>query len=593
MDQQLLNHESKLRVYLHDKPEFPNIGRDSSSPCQDPAVDFQEHIFGDSLVKCHAVVGKNVLLQQFMCYTEEDQKIFTIPAQPVVSFHIQVYGDFKMKFVEEQDSRPYIEGQCSLFWQSDHILCCELPKYESDFFTLHFRPSHFLEMSHRFPLLTEFAAEVALSPFGILDFYIGNADESRLSFIDAILHEVRDYHTSDQRYTHLCECLLLQSMGLDVEAEPFPSDTLRRTHDSAFSVLDDHELTDEQKLSVEISRRYVKRDQLIAEFYEHKKEFEERKEERAEFNAIMKKIAKSYHSVMGKSADNLAESYFWMAEKLAEEMKRFDLTDREKATVVEAIIALCDQSFELSAPHMGQLDFYTSYTGQPYDGDLAMREFGQMLDMFIPDINLPLDKLDGTRKGSAILEQYMQDEFGFKPLSHFKETGEIDKTPKVVELYHLLMQHMVDELTITDSGDLKKSDLIRVIDHAYQRNDLSLLLLVEIEQLTGDTDYVEKQKYNKICLWVLALEEAIDEWDSVEYTKEEDQLLYLIQVYYVSSDKIKAVKRRVMKTKRIYDAMVPALLNAGYALGSVSKKSIFMLTAESLIAMAEKLSAKE
>lgn len=76
-----------------------------------------------------------------------------------------------------------------------------------------------LELSHRFPPLTEFAAEVALSPFGVLDFYIGHADESRLAFIDAILHEVRDYHISDQQYTHLRECLLLQSLGLDVEVE--------------------------------------------------------------------------------------------------------------------------------------------------------------------------------------------------------------------------------------------------------------------------------------------------------------------------------------------------------------------------------------
>lgn len=468
MNQQLLNHESKLSVYLNDKPEVPNIGRDSSSPCQDPTVNFQEHIFGDSWVKCHTVVGKNVLLQQLMCFTEEEQEIFTI-----------------------------------------------------------------------------------------------------------------------------CECLLLQSMGLDVEVEPFPSDTLRRTHDSAFSVLDDNELTDEQKKRVEGNKRCFKRDRLIAEFYAHKKEFEERKEDRANFNAIMKNIAKSYHSVMGESADILAESYFWMAKKLAEEMKRFDLTDREKATVVKAIITLCDQSFELKAPHRGQLHFYTSYTGRPYVGDLGMREFGQILDMFILDINLPLDKLDGTRKGSAILEQYVQDEFGVKPLSHFKERGEIDKSPKVVELYHLLMRQMVDELTITDGGDLKKSDLIRVIDHAYQRDDLSLLLLVEIEQLTDDTDYVEKQKYNKICWWILALEDAIDEWDSVEYTKEEERLLYLIDIYYQSSDKIEAVKRKVMKTKTLYDSIVPALLNVGFALGSISKKSIFLLTAESLIAMAEKPNAKK
>lgn len=113
-------------------------------------------------------------------------------------------------------------------------------------------------------------------------------------------------------------------------------------------------------------------------------------------------------------------------------------------------------------------------------------------------MDLPLDELGQSRESGTILSQYLQHRLGVKPLSHFTEKGEEDKPPKVVELYHTLMQRMTDEFTITDTGDIKKSDLIRILDHACQQNDLIMLLLVEIEQLTGDEDYVKSQKFNKI-----------------------------------------------------------------------------------------------
>jgi hypothetical protein len=74
-----------------------------------------------------------------------------------------------------------------------------------------------------------------------------------------------------------------------------------------------------------------------------------------------------------------------------------------------------------------QLEFYTSYTVQPYAGDLSLQEFGWILNMVVPDLNLPLDKLDESKEGGAIMNQYLQDHLGFTPLSQ----GDMDKRAKV------------------------------------------------------------------------------------------------------------------------------------------------------------------
>ncbi|QQT31986.1 hypothetical protein I6I99_05290 [Sphingobacterium multivorum] len=53
--------------------------------------------------------------------------------------------------------------------------------------------------------------------------------------------------------------------------------------------------------------------------------------------------------------------------------------------------------------------------------------------------------------------------------------------------------------------------------------------------------------------------------------------------YLQSGNDIKAVEHKVRKSKKIYDQMVPALLHVGNDMESLTKKSMFMLVAESLI----------
>lgn len=587
MNQQPAGQNPVLQVFFSDQLETPKIDATLQLSDQRVIINFHEYIFGDSNIKCHYLYGDNITARFSSCFLGDELPIYSIPAQPVVTFHIQVSDDSLIRFANRQTQNLYTERQCRLFWQNNNAQEYVIPAAESDHFTLFFRPSYFLHMADRYPILKELAHQVASSSQDGVDFLVGEVDKSQLNFIDDLLSEVKNYQVSNERFSHLCECLLLQCMNVPVNVEPRPTGSVKRTFDSAFADLADDIFSEDQRSRLEGIVRYYHRNQLIDKFYEFKQEYLELKADRARHMALEEAVQVCYHEVMGDSANLLAETYFWMAQQLDEHKKRFKLSEHEEQTLAQAIITVCDQSFELRAPSGDQLEFYTEYTQRPFVGDLGMQEFGQILNMLVPDMDLPLDKLDESRESGAILNQYLQDRLGFKPLSHFTEKGEEDKPRKVVELYHTLMQLITDEFTITDTGEIKKSDLIRILDHAYQQNDLIMLLLFEIEHMTDQMSYVKSQKFNKISAWVMVLEDAIENWYDEPYSNKQQKLFdHLMDIYMQSDNDIKAVKQKVRKTKLIYDQMVPALIHVGNGIESLIKKNMFMLVAESLIVAA-------
>ncbi|MNE19338.1 hypothetical protein D3C80_1124140 [compost metagenome] len=115
-----------------------------------------------------------------------------------------------------------------------------------------------------------------------------------------------------------------------------------------------------------------------------------------------------------------------------------------------------------------------------------------------------------------------------------------------------------------------------------------MLLMFEIDHLTDQEDYVKSQKFNKISAWLMVLDEANEKWYDQSYSSKQDELFgHLVHVYMRSGNEMEAVAQQVRETKDIYDRMVPALLDVGYAMVSQTKKHMFMLLAESLIIAAQ------
>ncbi len=144
-----------------------------------------------------------------------------------------------------------------------------------------------------------------------------------------------------------------------------------------------------------------------------------------------------------------------------------------------------------------------------------------------------------------------------------------------------------DEFEITPGGEIKKSDEIRILDHAYETNDLMQLLRMEIDCFREDESYIEKQNAHKIGYWILALQEANADLKKQFHNREKGPLSRLVEAYYCSTDKMEAVERKAQSLKVIYEKIVQDLLTIGQAMEGEVKKEIFLLLAESLIVASE------
>lgn len=311
MNSESADQHPVIQVFLSDTMDTPMQLSNFYLSDREPIFHFQEHVFDNSIIKCHDLYGRNITARFSNCLIEDKKKIYAIPAQPVVTFRIELFADCLTDLVKEQHQSRCDELQFQLFWQNDRALEYILPPTEPDYLELYIRPSHFLNMADRHPIFRELAMEVATESESSLDFSVGIVDQQVLSFIDAMFHEVTIYQVSDQRLSHLSECLILQSIGISVEVEPLPKNAVKRPYDSAFVNLEDEVFSEEQNNSLKIISRCYSRKQLIDKFYEYKQEYLELKADRVRHSALEQEVKVCYRQVMGDSADLLRHTFGW------------------------------------------------------------------------------------------------------------------------------------------------------------------------------------------------------------------------------------------------------------------------------------------
>lgn len=267
-------------------------------------------------------------------------------------------------------------------------------------------------------------------------------------------------------------------------------------------------------------------------------------------------------------------------------MKKFEWTDAENAKLATAILALCDESFKLRIPGPIELELYMRWAESPHAQGLGLNEFSALLTMFLPELDLDISNMDVSRTGKAIFAQQMQDKLGYKPLSHFMDEDE--KPEELVTLYYMLMQNMTDELTINDDGEFEKTDLIRILDHAYEINDPIPLLQIEIDKFTDEAKYVQRQSLAKISSWLLAIYEGGQELKEQEDFIKRDPLYRLLELDAGTRDQTIAVAHHAYECKRVYMRGVIALSKVAETIKKQKSKSKLLVMASSLIHVTNK-----
>lgn len=597
MNQRLNEHQSMLQVFLSDKPELLHVSWDLIDFEEDDDIGFmhEELKLINGQVSVLNYYGKNVALRLADCVSNGGDILYSIPEGPVVSFHFGTVNDHYGKFEDGRDRSLWFEKRSRLFWQNREIVVYELSAGTSKYLDLFFRPDIFLEMADRYPVLRELAMEVKTTTSGSLDFFIGVEDRDINALVADIVNELDREGMDKERFQYASECLVLRCMGVVIPFQPRSESVLKdnlpgseekkNTSDSDDATYNLY--TEEQQKFLYKLQNFDKTE-LKNMFYAKKLEYFDNKKSTQKYRVLMNKIKARYFEIMGDTVDILADAYFWMAECLDKYSENYPLNDEEIKIVGEAIVVVSDQSFELrTTPHPSHLALYSKWTKKPYFKDVGFDDFSRLINMFIPVIGIDMDSLNDSKESQAIFSEHLQDKFGFKPISHFTGEQEKDKPKEVVELYHMLMQNLSDEFTITEDGEIKKSDLIRILDFAYEMDDLVPMLLIEIEHFAKSKRYVNKQSFDKICLWLLAMTEGNKDLVTQDLLVTKEPLYRLMDLYEGSRQKMKAVEKHALKRKDIYEKLAPALLRVGITMEAKCHKDIFLMLAKSLIIAGE------
>ena len=107
------------------------------------------------------------------------------------------------------------------------------------------------------------------------------------------------------------------------------------------------------------------------------------------------------------------------------------------------------------------------------------------------------------------------------------------------------MRKFLDEISISDAGEITKSDVIRILDFSYDTNDPISMLMLEIKHFSDDKQYVFAQDSDLLSAWLLALATYDVELDEQLFLLEHDPRFELITVYNNSPKKMGAVEEHV------------------------------------------------
>nr|WP_315398936.1 hypothetical protein [uncultured Sphingobacterium sp.] len=602
MNQIPKDKKSNLHVSLTDSPDRASVRLekdfyDDRSGVKHKLVEFVTDGGG---VNNQFYYGDDATLRYSLCIGDGGIPLYSIPEEPVVMFHIQQDNEQYAKFEQSDEWSRWSKGEIRLAWQSNETIVYELSPGYTNHIDLFVRPDLFLEMANKYPVLREMAMEVKTAKNGNLDLFVSNPDGSIHLFATEMLHELQRYEVSTQRFQHLCECLLLRSMGIVLPVEPLAPDAVQREKhldwsdfdDSLFQFDDDDEEDDDegddlftpyQDYLLDNLKAYGK-EELVHKFYTARTAFYELKGDYLKNKKLLKKLKEGYLLLMEDSGELLAEAYFSMALGLDAQTEKFLFDDREKHILRDAIICVMNQCFALRTVKPEQVNLYNKWSKKPYFPKLEITEFENMMEIIGLQLNIDVSEWGDTKESTAVFCEHLQDQLGgFRSFSNFMGRDENNKPQVLVELYHKLMQNLSDELTITDEGEIKKSDIIRILDHAYDSNDPIQLLLIEIEYFSHDVNYVKMQGEDKIRYWIIALEDRSKELHKQMEMLEKDRLFRLIHIYEQSPAGLLAVDQLACSEKETYENITESLLIIVKGMADCATKEIVLGIAKSMI----------
>lgn len=559
---------SILKVFLNDKPEFPRSLKDihSFSDSQDLIVDFDGIVLDDVEVDYCNFFGKDVSMRIFYCAGLKKLTCYSIPSEPVVTLHMQLLTSQYTQFLDGRDRSFWLDNQTRLCVQNDDIITFESEYGFFHHIDLFFRPSLIIAWADKHPVLRELAMEVATGQISNLDFLVGNLSSEVEEIKEMILEECDEGIVSNDRFLHLCECLLLGCMGVYIPIEPKPTERVILVDKESPVGLDMsiNELFTEEELGCIAELKSFSEMDLITQYHEAEGEYFEKQVYGPKYYMDLSRMKALYFDIVGDVSDGLPDRILWMAKCFDILSSVFQLNEHEMKIVGKAICSFYHVSFQLGEPNPCEEYLYNKWSKRAYTNEMEVDE----------EIDDPydLESFNAMQKNGRLGNEW----FSYIP------EPERNKPVEMVELYFRLKKHMTNSIMMKDQGTVAKSNLLFVLEDAYARNDFKLLLLLDILYSPADKWLIDRQSTEMICWWIVALKDGCKEIDKVnESIRKEEPLHCLMEIYESSPDKEMDVGLYAIEKKQMYEDLMSLCVKIKPGLPMIKVKSDLLKIAES------------
>jgi hypothetical protein len=244
----------------------------------------------------------------------------------------------------------------------------------------------------------------------------------------------------------------------------------------------------------------------------------------------LRKLSNIFNSEITPLVQELGREKIALAKALAAGYKTIKLTEKQKNEVENMIFDLLDDAFSVVEPDAETEKLYNSFAAVSYKKNLKEEEQQmkeelqeQLYDMFGIDINM--EDFDEGPEGYAAfqekirqqIEQQQQNQGKRKKTkkqlekeSSLQQQEEIKKR-SIRSIYMSLAKLLHPDTEINETVKREKEEIMKEVTRAYNENDLSALLKLELQWVVTENDHLEKLTDDTLKIYIAVLKAQVKE----------------------------------------------------------------------------------
>lgn len=482
-------------------------------------------------------------------------------SEPVISLSLRWGSEGSMKFSSEPTNTKIDGTRHFLFWQGDRPVEQELQVGEHIQLDILIKPENLIHLKGN-PQIDKLLEQSAAHPHGNIGELVIAESEELGKMAYEIVKEIDTTKPTVQRLHYLCDSLLLFALGEDIIICPPEKES--GTNNVSKKSVSYRPKPGEQAILDGLNN--LDRPILLAKYRKLFNTVTEKKKLKETEIELDKKLKRHSAKLWGVEKDILAGMYFGFANYFAIYHDHVKTSQKNKALFKKVVVKGCDLSFAMKKPNPVDLAFYMKWSQEdsPSIQPLDSQQVSEFLSILLPNNNIDFTK-DQSRRGQNLLMEQVKEAFGLLPMSDVMGIKPEDKPKEIVDLYNRLTEYCVDMLELDEKSGVKRSDIVREVDSAYELDDYISLLQIEIEFLCTTDGYLEKQDDERLKWLIVALKCTEKEYNDFFKQTKTDPNYKELRLFHKLDNNINKFKAEVRK-------QIGQSLNSGVELGSEFKK---------------------